>query len=149
MQQDISQASNAYQKAANALTKSRDKSAKILSTKVSENMQELGMEGGAFEVALNSYSDDTFHSNGNEQIEFLVSANPGSPAKSLSKVASGGEISRISLAIQVIAAESTRIPTLIFDEVDVGIGGCVAEMLGLELRQLAKHRQAICVTHLA
>jgi len=149
LQQDIAVTANNYQQAASALSKSRIKAAKTLSTKVSENMQELGMEGGAFEIALNSYTDDSFHANGNEQIEFLVSANPGSPAKSLSKVASGGEISRISLAIQVIAAESTRIPTLIFDEVDVGIGGRVAEIVGLKLKQLASHRQVICVTHLA
>jgi len=149
LQHEIAQAETNYKKAAKALTKSRTKAAKILSSKVSENMQELGMEGGAFEVALNEYNHDSFHNNGNEQTEFLVSANPGSPAKSLSKVASGGEISRISLAIQVIAAESTRIPTLIFDEVDVGIGGRVAEIVGLKLRQLAQHRQVICVTHLA
>lgn len=149
LQQDIIITSKAYQNAANALSKSRTKAAKILSTKVTENMQELGMEGGAFEVALNAYETESFHSIGNEQIEFLVSANPGSPAKSLNKVASGGEISRISLAIQVIAAESTRIPTLIFDEVDVGIGGRVAEIVGLKLKQLANHRQVICVTHLA
>ena len=149
LQQDIIITADVYKKAANALTKSRTKSAKILSTKVTENMQELGMEGGAFKVSLNAYEAETFHTNGNEQIEFLVSANPGSPAKSLSKVASGGEISRISLAIQVIAAESTRIPTLIFDEVDVGIGGRVAEIVGLKLKELAAHRQVICVTHLA
>lgn len=149
LQQEIVVTAKTYQEAANALTKSRTKSAKVLSTKVSENMQELGMEGGAFEVALNRYDTDSFNKNGNEQIEFLVSANPGSPAKSLTKVASGGEISRISLAIQVIAAESTRIPTLIFDEVDVGIGGRVAEIVGLKLKQLAAHRQVICVTHLA
>ena len=149
LQQDIVTTSKVYQTAATALTKSRIKAAKILSSKVSENMQELGMEGGAFEAALNAYESESFHVNGNEQIEFLVSANPGSPAKSLSKVASGGEISRISLAIQVIAAESTRIPTLIFDEVDVGIGGRVAEIVGLKLKQLAAHRQVICVTHLA
>jgi len=149
LQQKIAVIASSYQEAANTLTKSRIKAAKILSKKVSDNMQELGMEGGAFEVALNTYDTDSFHANGNEQIEFLVSANPGSPAKSLSKVASGGEISRISLAIQVIAAESTRIPTLIFDEVDVGIGGRVAEIVGLKLKQLARHRQVICVTHLA
>ena len=149
LQQDIVLTAKAYQQVANALTKSRIKTAKTLSTKVSENMQELGMEGGAFEVALNTFEAELFHSIGNEQVEFLVSANPGSPAKSLTKVASGGEISRISLAIQVIAAESTRIPTLIFDEVDVGIGGRVAEIVGLKLKQLAEHRQVICVTHLA
>lgn len=149
LQLNIETTAKKYQEAASKLTKSRKKTAKTLSTKVSGNMQELGMEGGAFEVALNSYETDSFHANGNEQIEFLVSANPGSPAKPLSKVASGGEISRISLAIQVIAAESTRIPTLIFDEVDVGIGGRVAEIVGLKLKQLAAHRQVICVTHLA
>lgn len=149
LQQEIANTSAAYQQAANDLTKSRTKAAKVLSTKVSENMQELGMEGGIFEVALNAYESDSFHAIGNEQIEFLVSSNPGQPPKSLTKVASGGEISRISLAIQVIAAESTRIPTLIFDEVDVGIGGRVAEIVGHKLKQLAAHRQVICVTHLA
>ena len=149
LQQDIANIASTYQQAANDLSKSRIKTAKILSAKVSENMQELGMEGGVFEIALNAYEAESFHSNGNEQIEFLVSANPGSPAKSLNKVASGGEISRISLAIQVIAAESSRIPTLIFDEVDVGIGGRVAEIVGHKLKQLAIHRQVICVTHLA
>lgn len=149
LQQDIIIIAESYKQAANALTKSRTKSAKVLSTKVTENMQELGMEGGVFEVSLSNYDTGSFNKNGNEQIEFLVSANPGSPAKSLTKVASGGEISRISLAIQVIAAESTRIPTLIFDEVDVGIGGRVAEIVGLKLKQLAAHRQVICVTHLA
>jgi DNA repair protein RecN (Recombination protein N) len=149
LQQNIAVTAKTYQKSANDLSKSRTKAAKTLSTKVSESMQELGMEGGMFEVALNAYESESFHVNGSEQIEFLVSANPGSPAKSLSKVASGGEISRISLAIQVIAAESTRIPTLIFDEVDVGIGGRVAEIVGRKLKQLASHRQVICVTHLA
>jgi len=149
LQKNMIITADTYKQAANNLSKSRVKSAKILSAKVSENMQELGMEGGAFEIVLNTYDTESFHANGNEQIEFLVSANPGSPAKSLSKVASGGEISRISLAIQVIAAESTRIPTLIFDEVDVGIGGRVAEIVGLKLKQLASHRQVICVTHLA
>lgn len=149
LQQEISNAAKKYKKEANKLSISRLKAAEVLSTKVTDNMQELGMEGGAFVVALNAYETELFHANGNEQIEFLVSANPGSPAKPLSKVASGGEISRISLAIQVIAAESTRIPTLIFDEVDVGIGGRVAEIVGLKLKQLAAHRQVICVTHLA
>jgi len=149
LQQDIANIANIYQQAANELSKSRIKAAKTLSAKVSKNMQELGMEGGVFKIALNAYEAKLFHSNGNEQIEFLVSANPGSPAKSLNKVASGGEISRISLAIQVIAAESSRIPTLIFDEVDVGIGGRVAEIVGHKLKQLAIHRQVICVTHLA
>lgn len=149
LQLAITNTASIYHKEAHKLSNSRIKTAKILSAKVSENMQELGMEGGKFEVALNSYEADSFHAIGNEQVEFLVSANPGSPAKPLAKVASGGEVSRISLAIQVIAAESTRIPTLIFDEVDVGIGGRVAEIVGHKLKQLARHSQVICVTHLA
>lgn len=149
LQQDIKSAADSYQQSADALSKSRTKAAKSLSSKVSESMQELGMENGSFQVALNLYDKDSFHANGNEQIEFLVSANPGQPPKPLTKVASGGEISRISLAIQVIAAQATRIPTLIFDEVDVGIGGRVAEIVGLKLKELAGHRQVICVTHLA
>jgi DNA repair protein RecN (Recombination protein N) len=149
LQQDIDKAASAYQQAADKLTKSRIKAAKVLSSKVTENMQELGMEGGVFEVAVHPHEPERFQANGNEQIEFLVSANPGQPAKPLSKVASGGEISRISLAIQVIAAQATRIPTLIFDEVDVGIGGRVAEIVGHKLNELAGHRQVICVTHLA
>lgn len=149
LQQNIQQAANEYVSAANKLSKSRLKAAKVLSKKVSENMHELGMENGRFEVALNAYAADSFHANGNEQVEFLVSANPGQPPKSLTKVASGGEISRISLAIQVIAAQAMRIPTLIFDEVDVGIGGRVAEIVGHKLKELAEHRQVICVTHLA
>lgn len=149
LQKEIDGAAANYQEAADKLSKSRAKAAKALSEKVSASMSELGMEGGKFEAALKTYDNDSFHANGNEQIEFLVSANPGQPPKSLTKVASGGEISRISLAIQVIAAESTRIPTLIFDEVDVGIGGRVAEIVGMKLKQLAAHRQVICVTHLA
>lgn len=149
LQQNIQQAASQYTKAASTLSKSRTKAAKVLSKKVSENMHELGMENGRFEVALHAYDKDNFHASGNEQIEFLVSANPGQPPKSLTKVASGGEISRISLAIQVIAAQATRIPTLIFDEVDVGIGGRVAEIVGHKLKELAGHRQVICVTHLA
>ena len=149
LQQQITESRKAYEQAAASLTKSREKAAKALSEKVSASMQELGMDGGKFSVALNSFETDSFHAIGNEQVEFLVSANPGQPPKSLSKVASGGEISRISLAIQVIAAEATRIPTLIFDEVDVGIGGRVAEIVGKKLKQLAQHRQVICVTHLA
>jgi DNA repair protein RecN (Recombination protein N) len=149
LQKDIDKAATAYRQAADKLTSSRVKAAKVLSAKVSENMQELGMEGGVFVAAIHPHENKSFHVSGNEQIEFLVSANPGQPVKSLSKVASGGEISRISLAIQVIAAEATRIPTLIFDEVDVGIGGRVAEIVGHKLRELAVHRQVICVTHLA
>lgn len=148
LQQEMKDCEKRYQEAAKALSKSRLKAAKTLSDKVSAAMQELGMEGGRFEVSL-AARENSFHKLGVEQVKFLVSANPGQPVKALSKVASGGEISRISLAIQVIAAEATRIPVLIFDEVDVGIGGRVAEIVGHKLRELAAHRQVICVTHLA
>ena len=104
------------------------------------------MEGGRFEVQLTA--EESFNAHGMEKTDFMVSANPGQPVKPLTKVASGGELSRISLAIQVITAQNSRIPTLIFDEVDVGIGGRIAEIVGRLLRELGDHQQVICVTHL-
>jgi hypothetical protein len=111
-------------------------------------MQTLGMAGGVFEVSVQPRGDASPTMQGLDAIEFLVSANPGQPVQPLSKVASGGELSRISLSIQVISAGSERIPTLIFDEVDSGIGGGVAEIVGQKLRGLAADRQVLCVTHL-
>jgi DNA repair protein RecN (Recombination protein N) len=109
-------------------------------------MQQLGMGGGRFDITLNPIeAEATAH--GQETVEFQVSANPGQPLRPLSKVASGGELSRISLAIQVISAGKEGIPTLIFDEVDVGVGGGVAEMVGHQLRTLGGDRQVLCVTH--
>jgi len=145
---DIDSVAKQYQQTATKLGKSRTKSAGQLSQQVSESMQTLGMDGGVFEIALITEEDAAFSAHGMEKIEFRVSANPGQPPKSLTKVASGGELSRISLAIQVITAQNSRIPTLIFDEVDVGIGGRVAEIVGRLLRELGDHRQVICVTHL-
>ena len=121
---------------------------KQLSERVTDGMQGLSLSGGSFAVTLEELAEDRWSETGREHIEFLVSANPGQPLRPLHKVASGGEISRISLAIQVITAQAARIPTLIFDEVDVGIGGRVAEIVGLQLRALGQHRQVICVTHL-
>ncbi len=106
------------------------------------------MGGGQFEVKLEPLPEDAPTANGMEKIEFLVSANPGQPLKPLTKVASGGEMSRISLAIQVCTTQAAVIPTLVFDEVDVGIGGRVAEIVGQRLRKLAEDRQVLCVTHL-
>jgi len=137
-----------YLKAATQLSKRRSKTAKQLSKGVSEAMAELGMEGGVFEIVLQPLAKGSVSEHGAEQIEFQVSANPGQPPKPLGKVASGGELSRISLAIQVILADSTRIQTLIFDEVDTGIGGGVAETVGRKLRSLGEQRQVLCVTHL-
>ena len=118
-----------------------------LGKEVTQAMQRLAMKGGKFEVALNACpTDGSVH--GAEQLEFLVAANPGVEARALAKVASGGELSRISLAIQVITSEAALVPTLIFDEVDAGIGGGVAEIVGRQLRALGRERQVLCVTHL-
>jgi DNA repair protein RecN (Recombination protein N) len=146
LEEDISKATDNYRKLATKLFQSRSKAAKTLSKSVTESMQKLGMEGGSFVVQLTTEENFTIH--GLEKVDFMVSANPGQPVKPLTKVASGGELSRISLAIQVITAQNSRIPTLIFDEVDVGIGGRVAEIVGRLLRELGDHRQVICVTHL-
>jgi DNA repair protein RecN (Recombination protein N) len=111
-------------------------------------MQTLGMPGGRFTIKLTAHTSHEPHPNGLEQLEFLVSANPGQPLKALAKVASGGELSRISLAIQVITAQTSRVPTLVFDEVDVGIGGPTAEVVGQLLRRLGERGQVLTVTHL-
>jgi DNA repair protein RecN (Recombination protein N) len=148
LQKQIQQAKDAFTKSATKLSQSRNKTAKQLSGKISDAMQGLSLQGGKFEVQLEALSEARWNAQGCEQVDFLVSANPGQPLKPLNKVASGGELSRISLAIQVITAQAARIPTLIFDEVDVGIGGRVAEIVGLQLRALGQHRQVVCVTHL-
>ena len=109
-------------------------------------MQTLAMQGGTFAVSLSPLAEGNAH--GLEMIEFQVAANPGSPLRGLAKVASGGELSRISLAIQVAASQAATVPTLIFDEVDSGIGGRVAEIVGGLLKQLGTRYQVMCVTHL-
>lgn len=139
---------NAYLTCAKTLSTERSKAARKLSRAVTERMQELGMPGGCFEVILKPLSTEEPNPFGQETVEFMVSANPGQPLKNLAKVASGGELSRISLAIQVITAQTSRVPTLVFDEVDVGIGGPTAEIVGQLLRQLGAHGQVITVTHL-
>ena len=148
LQAEVDAALAAYRKLAEKLGKGRRRAAKKLGEAVTESMQTLGMEGGRFEVDVVPLESDTPAATGLERIEFRVSANPGQPVRPLAKVASGGELSRISLAIQVITARDSRIPTLIFDEVDVGIGGRVAEIVGQLLRTLGDQRQVICVTHL-
>jgi DNA repair protein RecN (Recombination protein N) len=106
------------------------------------------MPGGRFAVELEARAAGDYAPHGMEQVEFEVSANPGQPPRPLAKVASGGELSRISLAIQVITARSVRVPSLIFDEVDVGVGGAIAELVGQQLRALGGSHQVLCVTHL-
>ena len=149
LQEDIALKLISFNKLAKKLSASRKKQAALLSKQVTEHMQALGMPGGRFEIELEPRDDNVPSALGMERVVFTVSANPGQPAKALNKVASGGELSRISLAIQVVLADNVHIPTLIFDEVDVGIGGGVAEIVGSRLRALAENRQVLCVTHLA
>jgi len=135
-----------YLALAKKLSAARAKAAKQLSAEITAAMQTLAMQGGQFAVALLPLAEGNAH--GLESVELQVSANPGSPLRSLAKVASGGELSRISLAIQVAASDAASVPTLIFDEVDSGIGGRVAEIVGSLLKQLGKRHQVLCVTHL-
>ncbi|VXC99383.1 recombination and repair protein [Pseudomonas sp. 9AZ] len=137
-----------YQEKAAELSTLRNSAADQLARAVEQEMQNLGMPGGRFNIKLSANSSSEPHPNGLEQLEFLVSANPGQPLKALAKVASGGELSRISLAIQVITAQTSRVPTLVFDEVDVGIGGPTAEVVGQLLRRLGERGQVLTVTHL-
>lgn len=139
------QARAAFDKRAAALSKDRRKAAAGMSREVTRAMQDLSLAGGRFEVAL---TEGEPTSAGVERIEFLVAGHAGTQPKPLAKVASGGELARISLAISVIAATATPVATLIFDEVDAGIGGAVAETVGRLLKQLGQQRQVLCVTHL-
>ena len=136
-----------YNKAAKSLSLNRNKAAKILEKLVTEAMQDLSMAGGQFVIGIEPLAEGNAY--GLENIEFLVAGHPGVSPKPLSKVASGGELARISLAISVITSEASQIPTLIFDEVDSGIGGAVAETVGKRLKELGQAHQVLCVTHLA
>lgn len=133
---------------ARALSGERRAAAERLSLTVSQAMQQLGMAGGRLAIEIEPLPEERIGPGGLERIAFLVSANPGQPLQPLAKVASGGELSRISLGIQVATAECGSVPTLVFDEVDVGIGGGVAEIVGRLLRRLGASRQVLCVTHL-
>lgn len=149
LEKQLQQAQDDYLDVASQLSTARESHARELSAQISEVMQTLGMKGGHLNVQVNRNEDPAqFSAKGIDQVLFQVSANPGQPLKPLNKVASGGELSRISLAIQVILSESSQIPTLIFDEVDSGIGGGIAEIVGRKLRQIGQHRQVFCVTHL-
>ncbi len=135
-----------YLALARKLSVARKQAASQLSQEITLAMQTLAMQGGSFAVALLPLAEGNAH--GLETVEFQVAANPGAPLRGLAKVASGGELSRISLAIQVAASQAATVPTLIFDEVDSGIGGRVAEIVGGLLKQLGKRFQVMCVTHL-
>ncbi len=136
---------SAYLRDAQKLSRARTAAAHALSAAVTSAMQDLSMAGGRFEVALQPCEPAAY---GIEQIEFMVAAHAGSSTRALAKVASGGELARISLAISVIASTATSTPTMIFDEVDSGIGGGVAEVVGRLLKRLGQDRQVLCVTHL-
>jgi DNA repair protein RecN (Recombination protein N) len=134
-----------YNAAASALSRQRTAAARTMGGEVTRAMQDLAMAGGRFEVQLAPVEPSA---HGNERAEFLVAAHAGVAVKPLARVASGGELARISLAIAVIAASATPVPTLIFDEVDAGIGGAVADTVGRLLKQLGQSRQVLAVTHL-
>jgi DNA repair protein RecN (Recombination protein N) len=137
-----------WRAAAAALGAKRRAAADALGAAVTALMSELGMGGGVFAVALEPSASEDPAPAGAERCEFLVSANPGQPPRALRRVASGGELARISLAIEVAALGADAVPTMIFDEVDTGIGGAVAEVVGQKLRALGAQRQVLCVTHL-
>ena len=134
-----------YYEAAQRLSAARQKIGRSLAKQVTRAMQTLAMQGGRFEIALHG-AEPSAH--GNENVEFLVAGHAGTLPRPLAKVASGGELARLSLALSVIASQAARVPTLIFDEVDAGVGGAVAEVVGRLLKELGEQRQVLCVTHL-
>jgi len=148
LERRLAAARDHYAREAQRLTAARQAAARALDAKVTALMQGLGMAGGVFATRVEPHEPLEFSDNGNDEVEFLVSANPGQPPRPLAKVASGGELSRISLALQVAALEAAHLPCLVFDEVDAGVGGAVAEMVGRQLRALAASGQVLCVTHL-
>ncbi|NIB44609.1 DNA repair protein RecN [Pseudomaricurvus alkylphenolicus] len=147
LQADATAARDAFMESARKLTRKRQAAAKKLQTAINAQLQELVMKNAKVAIELDT-DENNAGSQGLDDIEFLVSTNPGQPPKSLAKIASGGELSRISLAIQVVTAQSSTTPTLVFDEVDVGIGGATADVVGQLLRRLGQQGQVICVTHL-
>lgn len=147
LQQQITALRERYQQLARTLSKKRKSAAAKLEKHVEKQLTQLAMENCRFKIQLTPYQDDSIHPHGNEDIAFLVSTNPGQEAQALAKIASGGELSRISLAIQVITAKTSTTPTMVFDEVDVGIGGAIAEVVGNLLHELGERGQVLCVTH--
>ena len=145
LQKNVAQAQDAYMQVAQQLSSARHQAASKLAAETTEHMQTLAMKGAKFHIELQP-SSPTAH--GLEHIQYQVAANKGTPLRPLNKVASGGELARISLSIQVVTSQYTQVPTLIFDEVDTGIGGGVAETVGRALRTLGKQHQVLAITHL-
>lgn len=146
LKQEVNSAAQDFTHKALKLTQSREKAARKLSKIVTQGMQTLGMENGQFDISITQ--NETVNALGRDKVQFLVTANKGQPLQPLSKVASGGELSRISLAIQVATSEVASLPTMIFDEVDVGIGGGIAEVVGEKMQQLGASKQIFSITHL-
>jgi len=148
IQQEIINAEKLYKEKAELLHDNRKKSASKLSAQITKTLKTLGLPDGNLKINVSYLTEEKPQKNGLDNISFLVTTNPGMPASPIGKVASGGELSRISLAIQVVTSRSNTTPTLVFDEVDAGIGGGVAETVGTCLREIATDRQVLCVTHL-
>jgi DNA repair protein RecN (Recombination protein N) len=148
LQQKKVELTEQYFKLAEKLSKKRSDAANSISVDVTVKMHELAI-GGKFNIELENIEEDTPHQFGMDKVSFQVSTNPGQPLRPITKVASGGELSRLSLAIQIIGSKDNGVPTMIFDEVDAGISGGIAEIVGKLLHGLAEHRQILCVTHLA
>ncbi len=148
LEKQVSADQNACLNLCQQIRKNRQACIKDLSTQITASIQQLAMPAGKVEFIITPYPDGEFSEHGADQVQLKVTTNPGQPAGDLAKIASGGELARISLAIQVVTAGQRTVPTLIFDEVDVGIGGGVAEIVGQHLRLLASSQQVICVTHL-
>jgi DNA repair protein RecN (Recombination protein N) len=146
LRREVEAAGARYEAAAKKLTAKRKAGALALSKSVTAGMQQLAMAGGRFSVSLKEHPEPA--STGAEDIELEVSSHPSLPLRPLAKVASGGELSRISLAIQLVAAKASPVGVLVFDEIDSGIGGAVAETIGRSLKRLGGERQVLCVTHL-
>ncbi len=149
LEDEVADLQAGFEQVAAELSTLRQKRATTLQAVVTENMQALGMAGGRFEISISPLESTAPSPHGRDKVEFLVAANPGQTPRPLAQVASGGELSRISLAIQVETATKNGAQTLIFDEVDVGVGGGVAEIVGRRLRELTRDKQVMCVTHLA
>ena len=147
LQQKLADLAETYTISAKKLSTKRKLAAKTMAVEINQQLEALSMEGAELLIQLSPNPNDEYRSTGLEDIEFLLATNLGQPHKMLSKIASGGELSRISLAIQVVAAGHSNIPTLVFDEVDVGIGGSTADVVGTLLKQLGKRGQVISVTH--
>jgi DNA repair protein RecN (Recombination protein N) len=148
LQASLEELAATYTADAAALSRQRKSAARKLEKQAGAVLASLAMEHCRFQVALPAREDETPNPHGGEEVELLISTNPGSPPQPLAKIVSGGELSRISLAIQVVTASSSALPCMVFDEVDVGIGGAVAEVVGRLLRKLAGDTQVLCVTHL-